>query len=884
MLDTQKIIDGYIQQSSWRIKENANASYSYSGMVGHVANFATSDYALSHIYSEEMARAHKDTMMHIHDLSGGMACYCLGMDLEQLLNRGLDDIDGPPKHLTSALSQMMNLVFLVSQEIAGACAFNSVDTLLSPYVYKDKLTYHQIKQAVQEFIYSVNVKGRIGYQCVDKDTEVLTPTGFKKYNEIFTGDHIYTWSNGKLNIQRVKNVSINHHKGKMHVYKGRDYIQQVTDNHRVLRKKYNSHEYELIESSKVFGNKSGLQMPVAFSGLKNDTTIGMSRDMQNLLAFVLTDGTIEASGDRVKIYKSTTRWGNEQIQQTLTNLGFAFRTYEQKTDFGSTIVVYDICARDSRKITAILGNSKKTIPQIFMDMSQEEACNFLDIWARMDGYKGEKDSHIKLQCDSYDIANNLQQLAVIAGFGSRITSRVIGKNKQETIYLILYKNKNKHVSQMYEVDYDDIVWCPSTDDGVVVYRKDGKVFISGNSPFLNVQFDITVPNRKKDTYAVAGNESLDVKYEDLTWERESIVRAFLETIMESKRVLTFPVMNIGITKDFNWDNKLSDVIFECIGKTGQPTINNYVNGDYDPDAVKSMCCSLRLDIKQVLKQVGGQFGAADNSGSIGVVTLNLPLYGYLSGGDKDILYEYVARYMCLAWESLKCKRRFIEDKMQIGFYPTLHRFVEDFRHFFNTIGVVGMNEMLLNMGKPNISDPESKQFCMELLEYMNDVISQFQERDCDFYGTRQGLIGNVELVPAEGISHRLAKHLKQKYPDAITANGTDGEYITRGCWLPADEEYSLMFAAKHQEDLQNLFSGGANFQYHLGEPIYDIKPVKSILRKLITKTKLPFISLSPAIEVCPVCGRVSTLDGWCEHELTEEQIDSLTKQGVELRG
>lgn len=568
MLDTQKIIDGYIQQSSWRIKENANASYSYSGMVGHVANFATSDYALSHIYSEEMARAHKDTMMHIHDLSGGMACYCLGMDLEQLLNRGLDDIDGPPKHLTSALSQMMNLVFLVSQEIAGACAFNSVDTLLSPYVYKDKLTYHQIKQAVQEFIYSVNVKGRIGYQ----------------------------------------------------------------------------------------------------------------------------------------------------------------------------------------------------------------------------------------------------------------------------------------------------------------------------SPFLNVQFDITVPNRKKDTYAVAGNESLDVKYEDLTWERESIVRAFLETIMESKRVLTFPVMNIGITKDFNWDNKLSDVIFECIGKTGQPTINNYVNGDYDPDAVKSMCCSLRLDIKQVLKQVGGQFGAADNSGSIGVVTLNLPLYGYLSGGDKDILYEYVARYMCLAWESLKCKRRFIEDKMQIGFYPTLHRFVEDFRHFFNTIGVVGMNEMLLNMGKPNISDPESKQFCMELLEYMNDVISQFQERDCDFYGTRQGLIGNVELVPGEGISHRLAKHLRNKYPDAVTSNGTDGEYITRGCWLPADEEYSLMFAAKHQEDLQNLFSGGANFQYHLGEPIYDIKPVKSILRKLITKTKLPFISLSPAIEVCPVCGRVSTLDGWCEHELTEEQIDSLTKQGVELRG
>lgn len=567
MIDTAQKIQEYIYSDPWRKLENANTSYSYSGMVGYVSNFATSDYALSHIYPPDIAEAHKSTMIHIHDLSG-LCNYCLGTDLEQLLNRGLEDVDGPPKHLTSALSQMMNLVFLVSQEIAGACAFNSVDTLLSPYVYKDKLTYHQIKQAVQEFIYSINVKGRTSYQC----------------------------------------------------------------------------------------------------------------------------------------------------------------------------------------------------------------------------------------------------------------------------------------------------------------------------PFTNVQFDITIPKRKQNTFAVVGGEALDVKYEDLTWEREAIVRAFLETIMESKRILTFPIMNIGITKDFNWDNKLSDVIFDCIGKTGQPTINNYVNGDYDPDATRSLCCSIRLDISTVIKQVGGQFGAADNSGSIGVVTLNLPLYGYLSGGDSDILREYVSRYMRIGWEALKCKRTFVDAQMQTGFYPVLHRFIEDFRHFFNTLGVVGMNEMLLNMGKPNIADEESKQFCIELLEYMNNIISELQEQDKDFYGKNQGLIGNLELTPSEGTSFRFAKHLKQKYPKAITANGTNHDYLTRGCWLPADEEYSLMFAAKHQEDLQNLFSGGANFQYHLGEPIYDIKPVKSILRKLITKTKLPFISLSPAIEVCPVCGRVSTLDGWCEHELTEEQIDSLTKQGVELRG
>lgn len=767
MLDTQKIIDGYIRQSNWRIKENANASYSYSGMVGHVANFATSDYALSNIYIPEIAEAHKETMIHIHDLSGGMACYCLGMDLEQLLSRGLDDIDGPPKHLTSALSQMMNLVFLVSQEIAGACAFNSVDTLLSPYVYKDKLTYHQIKQAVQEFIYSVNVKGRIGYQCVDKDTEVLTPSGFKKHDELQVGDKIYTWKDGKLNIDDVLIVNKSHFKGKMHQYIGRDYLQQVTPNHNILRKKYNTKEYELIRSDLVFGNKSGVQMPVATDGICYKTTDNLSIDERDLLVFILTEGTIEPSG-RIKIYKSTTRWGNDRLIEIFNHLNIKYTVNQQTTDFGSIINVYNLPMSDARKYADILNGTKSVIPAVLFKMNDVEARQFLSTWAALDGHSGDK---IKLQCDNELIQDAIQQIAVIAGYGSRKTDRLIGHNKKVTHYVYLYKRRNKMATSYAEVDYDDVVWCPTTMDGVVIYRKDGRVFISGNSPFLNVQFDITVPNRKKDSFAIVGGEPLDVKYEDLTWERESIVRAFLETIIESKRVLTFPVMNIGITKDFNWDNKLSDVIFECIGKTGQPTINNYVNGEYDPDAVKSMCCSLRLDIKQVLKQVGGQFGAADNSGSIGVVTLNLPLYGYLSGGNKDILYEYVERYMNVAWGSLKMKRRFIEEKMQLGFYPTLHRFVEDFRHFFNTIGVVGMNEMLLNMGKPNIANAESKQFCMELLEFMNDIISTLQEEDKDFYGTRQGLIGNLELVPKQ------SGHIKPSLIDLETLYGQQGASV-----------------------------------------------------------------------------------------------------------
>jgi ribonucleoside-triphosphate reductase len=220
-----------------------------------------------------------------------------------------------------------------------------------------------------------------------------------------------------------------------------------------------------------------------------------------------------------------------------------------------------------------------------------------------------------------------------------------------------------------------------------------------------------------------------------------------------------------------------------------------------------------------------------------------------------------------------------------GMYPTVSRFIDDFSHFFVTVGAIGLNEMCMNFfGDPTkgIDTPEGKQLSIEVIQFMNKQLSKFQVAHKDFYGPNRPILANLELVPGEGCMHRFARHDKIAFPDIITANGTGGDYYTRGCWLPADKQYSLSFATKHQEELQDMFSGGANFQYYINEPIHDWRAVRSIVKKIVTNTSLPFVSISPTISVCPICGVLQNNQDYCEHELSKEQIAELKAKGVEV--
>ena len=876
-MNTNKIIHDYLEDNDWRVKENANMSLSISGLEGYVIQHINADYALKNIFNEQEAKAHKDCDLHIHDLgSGGMKNYCLGVGLEEFLFYGLDDLDGCAKHFTTALRHIENFTFAVSQEIAGAVAWNDFDVYLAPYIKNDKLTYKEVKQAIQQFIFTINHKFRIGYQCVDQDTEVLTPNGFKKYNEVNIGDDIYTWKDGKLNINKIQAVSINNHKGKMHVYSSRDYIQQVTDNHNVLHRKYNTHEYELSKSKDLINNKTGHYLPIATDGLYYNTSCKLNDLQIQLLALILTNGSIEPD-NRIKLYRSTNK-EQDNITNVLDGLNINYSLFKRdKTEFGSYINHYSILSEDTKWIKEII-NTKEKIPDILFSMNREQALLFLKTWASQDGHWGEK---IKLQADNDLIASQLQHLGVIAGFGSRIQKRLIGINKQGTTHVQFYKRKNKYANNNYEVDYDGIVWCPSTQDGIVVYRKDNRIFISGNSPFTNVQLSIMIPKRLQGKKAMIGKEAMDFTYDDCLEEAGMITKAMLEVLLESKRPLTFPVINIGVTRkylDEYWNTDLNNLITRSIAELGQPTINNYVNGYYDPDTVRSMCCSIRLDFSELQKQSGGQFGASDNSGSVCVVTLNLPRIAYEARliGDHDevetmkVFQKILDKRLELAKSIILKKRQFIEDLMSKGYYPNLNRFIDNFANFFNTIGIIGLNEMCMNyLGDDyNIETEDGIYFSKVVINHINNKIKTFQGESKDWYNGR-GLYWNLELVPAEGVAHRFAKHDKFKYDNIITANGSGDDYYTRGCWLPADQQYNLSFASKHQDELQDLFSGGANFNLYLEGSNVRPEAIKDILYKLLTNTSLPFISISPTIYICPICGKKG--EEYCYHpELKKE--------------
>lgn len=413
-----------------------------------------------------------------------------------------------------------------------------------------------------------------------------------------------------------------------------------------------------------------------------------------------------------------------------------------------------------------------------------------------------------------------------------------------------------------------------------IYRINAKLRQNYEAPFSNFQLDITVPKRLKGRTPTIAGQDMDFTYDDCQQEINWFNTALIEIMLEAKRILPFPVLNMSITKDFNWDNKLSQIMFTGIGQMGLPVINNYVNSNYDPDSVKSMCCSLRLDMSKIMKS-NGAFGANDNGGSIGVVTQNLALLGYLANGSKNELKILIKDTMYASRDILNKKREFIEKWHQLGMYPRLQQFITDFRSFFSTIGVAGMNEMCLNFCGVGIDTEEGTNLSLEVLDYMNKILVEFQELDKDWYKGKS-VYWNLELTPIEGATRRLAQQMHEYYPEAITSNGSYKDYITRGCWLPADQQYTLKFATEHQEKLQAKFSGGANFNYYLEAPIDDWKVVRSIVRKIVNNTTLPFVSISPAVNLCPICGNRVKSGMKCEHELTKEQIEEYRKQGVEI--
>ena len=529
------IVDDYLNVNDWRVKENSTVTYSVGGLILSNSGAITANYWLSEIYDQEIADAHRNADIHIHDLSM-LTGYCAGWSLKQLIQEGLGGVSGkitssPAAHLSTLCNQMVNFLGIMQNEWAGAQAFSSFDTYLAPFIRADNLSYKEVKQCIQSFIYGVN-----------------TPS----------------------------------------------------------------------------------------------------------------------------------RWGTQ-------------------------------------------------------------------------------------------------------------------------------------------------------------------------SPFTNITLDWTVPSDLAELNCIVGGKEVDFKYKDCKKEMDMINKAFIEVMIEGDangRGFQYPIPTYSITRDFDWsDTENNRLLFEMTAKYGTPYFSNYINSDMEPSDVRSMCCRLRLDLRELRKKSGGFFGSGESTGSVGVVTINMPRIAYLSK-DKEDFFRRLDKMMDIAARSLKVKRTVITKLLDNGLYPYTKRYLGTFNNHFSTIGLVGMNEAGLNASwiRKDMTSKETQDFSIEVLNHMRERLSDYQEEYGDLY--------NLEATPAESTAYRLAKHDKKHFPEIITANENGTPYYTNSSHLPVGFTEDVFSALDIQDELQTLYTSGTVFHAFLGEKLPDWKAAATLVRKIAENYKLPYYTMSPTYSVC----------------------------------
>ena len=375
------------------------------------------------------------------------------------------------------------------------------------------------------------------------------------------------------------------------------------------------------------------------------------------------------------------------------------------------------------------------------------------------------------------------------------------------------------------------------------------------APFSNITLDWTVPADLAELNCIVGGKEMDFKYKDCKKEMDMVNRAFIETMIEGDahgRGFQYPIPTYSITRDFDWsETENNKLLFEMTSKYGTPYFSNYVNSDMEPSDIRSMCCRLRLDLRELRKKSGGYFGSGESTGSIGVVTINMPRIAYLAE-DKEDFYVRLDHMMDVSARSLKIKRGVISKLLDEGLYPYTRRYLGKFNNHFSTIGLVGMNEVCLNAKwlKKDLTHKEAQEFTREVLIHMRDRLSDYQEQYGDLY--------NLEATPAESTSFRLAKHDKKRFGDIITAGGEDGApYYTNSSHLPVNYTDDIFAALDIQDELQTLYTSGTVFHAFLGEKLPDWKAAANLVRKIAENYRLPYYTMSPTYSICQHHGYIA---------------------------
>ncbi|MBQ3267388.1 MAG: ribonucleoside triphosphate reductase [Atopobiaceae bacterium] len=387
------------------------------------------------------------------------------------------------------------------------------------------------------------------------------------------------------------------------------------------------------------------------------------------------------------------------------------------------------------------------------------------------------------------------------------------------------------------------------------------------TPFSNLTFDWTCPEDIRDQVPLVGGKPVDFTYGDLQEEMDMINRAFIEVMTEGDakgRVFTFPIPTYNITKDFPWDSENARLLFEMTAKYGLPYFQNFVNSDLEPHMVRSMCCRLQLDLRELLKRGNGLFGSAEQTGSIGVVTMNMARLGYKHKGDEEGLLKELDYLLTLAKTSLELKRKEIQRLIDVGLFPYTHRYLGTLRNHFSTIGVNGMNEMVRNFtnDSDDITTPEGRAMAIRILDHVRERMVEFQEETGHMY--------NLEATPAEGTTYRFAREDLKRYPDIIQAGTAKEPYYTNSSQLPVGYTADPFQALAEQEELQKKYTGGTVLHLYMGERVSSSEACKQLVKRSLENYRLPYITVTPTFSICPKHGYIAGEHSYCP--ICDEEI------------
>ena len=862
MVDIDKTMSGYLEQSDWRVNENANIGYSLGGLILHNSGAITANYWLKNAYAPEIVEAHKTCAFHIHDLSM-FSGYCAGHSLRQLIQEGLGGVPGkitssPARHLATLVNQMVNFLGIMQNEWAGAQAFSSFDTYLAPFVREDRLSYDQVKQCVQSFIFGVNTSSRWGSQApfTNITLDWTCPRDMASLPAVIGGKEMpFSYGECQLEMDMVNRAFLEvmlegdaNGRGFQYpipTYNLTDSFEWDSPNAELLFRmtmKYGAPYFANFINSDMDPSDVRSMCP-----LTGDTEV-LVRSRRGISVRRISDVYIahEKKGSEYEAWDGT-GWrraspNSQGIQPTLRitlsnnhviRMGLSHRQPVLRDGISAIIPASELKVGDK-------------IPYN-MNVVQTSRRGSHDLGFVAGAYAGDGSHNgdsIAFSLDSFGRKDDVKERLIhvmhdVLGYGYHIC--YLDRN----CYNLCFSAGSYSVVSRF-IDGNDAVskkirrfafdmspeWRQGFVDGLCATdgaRDKRRVYTASHSMARQI---VQMFNTLGQKAYIQGADERDGRLGYNTVYCVSYPKApkYGEIYSTDSNHVYWQI------KDIQHDKAEALYCME---------VENDSHTFMLADGMITGNCRLRLDKRELRRRGGGLFGSDELTGSIGVVTINLPQIGYLSS-TEDEYFERLDRLMRLARDSLETKRKIISRLLDGGLYPYTKRYLGNFNNHFSTIGVVGMNESLLNFMGKNIASNEGRALALRVLGYMRNRVADFQEETGNLY--------NLEATPAESTSYRLARHDKERFPDII-ASGGDEPYYTNSTQLPVDFTDDVFEALDLQDELQSAYTGGTVFHVFLGEQAeWNWQGCRSLVKAIASNYRLPYFSISPVFSVCPVHG------------------------------